>query len=629
MFLIFDTETTGLPKDFSAPVSDTNNWPRCIQLAWQLHDFSGKLIDIKNYIIKPDGFSIPYNSEKIHGISTKRAQLEGHSVDFVLQEFLAALNQSSYLVGHNISFDINIIFSEYYRISQFFSIEKLERRKLILRRDEKIWKTLDTMSEKSASFCQISGGRFGKFKFPKLTELYYKLFGNEFSEAHNASVDVAATARCFFELIRLKIINTDGVFSNEQKKDNRINQFNFYGSLNTLKSSNILEIKGSAKDLPLSFIKALWPENLGKGARAWTNRSLFNGIISDLEFNSKFVFKKDGRLLFDPVINLDFDFNDIEVHYLKNMPPMTDTLGKAHLDFQMFNINLLDGRIDLEEGSRIYINNGKFNAFDIKKRHGPGQIIIDSSSNVGDFFNLLSKHNYISKLIKLGRNNLSGESNLMLQFDFPLKNSIKFSETKTNINLNIEEITIYNKEKKPSIISDSSTLILDYNIDEASFFKGTIETKSLKILELPIFAQILDVSIPGLSNISDGGRDITFASSTFNVQLSNKGINIIDGILKPESNLPVVGNSLGLSLAGMYIFGINEIEFNGTVVPVSWLNNLPSNVPILGELFSGSKDGEGLIGIKFRIYNEDGGKVIIETNPLSVLTPGFLQRVFD
>ena len=144
-----------------------------------------------------------------------------------------------------------------------------------------------------------------------------------------------------------------------------------------------------------------------------------------------------------------------------------------------------------------------------------------------------------------------------------------------------------------------------------------------------IFAQILDVSIPGLSNISDGGRDITFASSNFNVQLSNRGISIIDGILKPESNLPVVGNSLGLSLSGGYIFDKSIIDFNGTVVPVSWLNNLPSNVPILGELFSGSKDGEGLIGIKFRIYNEDGGEVIIETNPLSVLTPGFLQRIFD
>ena len=218
MFLIFDTETTGLPKDFSAPISDVNNWPRCIQLAWQLRDYSGKLIEIKNYIIKPDGFSIPYNSEKIHGISTHRAHLEGHPVDFVLQEFFVSLSKSSYLVGHNISFDINIIFSEYFRMNNFFSIEKLEKRKLLVLKDEKKWETLDTMSENSASHCQIPGGRFGKFKFPKLTELYIKLFGEEFTEAHNASVDVAATARCFLELLRLKIINADEILSTEQQK---------------------------------------------------------------------------------------------------------------------------------------------------------------------------------------------------------------------------------------------------------------------------------------------------------------------------------------------------------------------------------------------------------------------------
>ena len=45
MFLIFDTETTGLPKKWNAPLSDSENWPRCIQLAWQLHDSEGKLIN--------------------------------------------------------------------------------------------------------------------------------------------------------------------------------------------------------------------------------------------------------------------------------------------------------------------------------------------------------------------------------------------------------------------------------------------------------------------------------------------------------------------------------------------------------------------------------------------------------
>ena len=46
------------------------------------------------------------------------------------------------------------------------------------------------------------GGRGGKFKLPTLTELHEYLFQVPFSEAHNATADVEATTRCFFELIR-------------------------------------------------------------------------------------------------------------------------------------------------------------------------------------------------------------------------------------------------------------------------------------------------------------------------------------------------------------------------------------------------------------------------------------------
>jgi len=51
MYLIFDTETTGLPKNWKAPISDTENWPRCVQLAWQVHDELGNLIENKSYIV--------------------------------------------------------------------------------------------------------------------------------------------------------------------------------------------------------------------------------------------------------------------------------------------------------------------------------------------------------------------------------------------------------------------------------------------------------------------------------------------------------------------------------------------------------------------------------------------------
>src|SRR5690606_24040994 len=92
MYIIFDTETTGLPKRWDAPITDTDNWPRCIQIAWQLHDAMVNVIEHQDYLIKPDGFNIPYDSEKIHGISTELAEQQGVPLQEVLVKFNAALN---------------------------------------------------------------------------------------------------------------------------------------------------------------------------------------------------------------------------------------------------------------------------------------------------------------------------------------------------------------------------------------------------------------------------------------------------------------------------------------------------------------------------------------------------------
>jgi DNA polymerase III subunit alpha len=117
MFLIFDTETTGLPLSYNAPISDLNNWPRMVQISWQLHELDGKLVEAKNFIIKPEGYTIPFNAEKVHGISTQRAINEGVDLTMVLELFSKAIDKASYLAGHNISFDINIMGAEYIRKS--------------------------------------------------------------------------------------------------------------------------------------------------------------------------------------------------------------------------------------------------------------------------------------------------------------------------------------------------------------------------------------------------------------------------------------------------------------------------------------------------------------------------------
>jgi DNA polymerase-3 subunit alpha len=192
MYLIFDTETTGIAHNKTASITDVGNWPRLVQLAWQLHDAKGKLISRQNLIIKPDGFDIPYKAEQIHGISTKRALAEGHPVKMVLDLFMADFAQTSLLVGHNIEFDINILGAELFR--QKFDIDPVLK-------TEKV----DT-GIVSTEFCQLSGGIGGKLKMPRLAELHEKLFGKDFGEAHDASYDVAATARCFFGLLERNVI---------------------------------------------------------------------------------------------------------------------------------------------------------------------------------------------------------------------------------------------------------------------------------------------------------------------------------------------------------------------------------------------------------------------------------------
>ena len=186
MILFFDTETTGLPKNWKAPVSDTSNWPRLVQLAYLIYSEAGvqqKAVDI---IVKPEGFTIPGEASGIHGITTARANSTGRQLRTVLDEFKMAAESADTIVAHNLSFDEKIVGAEFYRLQ---IPNPLYGKKKVC-----------TM-ESTVNFCSISGP-YG-YKWPKLEELYYKLFRSNFEEQHNAAMDIKATAKCFWELRRL------------------------------------------------------------------------------------------------------------------------------------------------------------------------------------------------------------------------------------------------------------------------------------------------------------------------------------------------------------------------------------------------------------------------------------------
>ena len=188
MYLVFDTETTGLPRDWNAPLSDLDNWPRVVQVAWQLHAADGSLVEACDFLVQPDGFNIPFGAEDIHGISTELARTEGLPAAEVMAKLRDALARAEFMVGHNLKFDLNALGAEFLRLGW-----------------DESWITkpvLDTMTPQTAALVGIPGR--GGFKPAKLGELHAKLFGQAFAEAHNATADVEATARCFWELVRIR-----------------------------------------------------------------------------------------------------------------------------------------------------------------------------------------------------------------------------------------------------------------------------------------------------------------------------------------------------------------------------------------------------------------------------------------
>lgn len=185
--VFFDTETNGLPKNWKAKVTEVDNWPRITQFAWRISDGSGG-VD-KNYLIKPDGWTIPDEKFFIeNNMTTERCEMEGREIRDVLNEFAKDLAWAEVLASHNMSFDYNVVGAEMIRKG----ISSAHKPKRICTK------------EGSTSYCQLPGPH--GFKWPKLEELHRHLFGCDFEGAHDAMADVYALESCFWELFNRKVI---------------------------------------------------------------------------------------------------------------------------------------------------------------------------------------------------------------------------------------------------------------------------------------------------------------------------------------------------------------------------------------------------------------------------------------
>ncbi|MBN2662031.1 MAG: 3'-5' exonuclease [Bacteroidales bacterium] len=178
-YLFFDTETTGFPPR-----------ARLVSIAWQIWN-NETLEKTEYYVIKPEGFTIPYEAERVHGISTDYALQNGVDIRMVLDKFFTDTENSEILVAHNYNFDAKMMDSEYKRAGITSNLPNKN--------------VVDTMLA-STKFLKLPAKNGRGYKWPRLEELYTFLFEQKFDNAHSANADVDATVKCFFELKKRGII---------------------------------------------------------------------------------------------------------------------------------------------------------------------------------------------------------------------------------------------------------------------------------------------------------------------------------------------------------------------------------------------------------------------------------------
>jgi DNA polymerase-3 subunit epsilon len=353
MILFFDTETTGLPKKWKVPVTDLDNWPRLVQLAYLVYDFDGNLIHSCNEIVKPNGFTIPVDASKFHGITTDIANQRGSKIEEVFELFSIHLKRAKVLVAHNMAYDEKIIGAELIRLGLENVIDNKEK--------------ICTM-ESTVDLCKIDGP-YG-YKWPKLEELHRFLFNHDFDGAHDALADIQATAKCFWELKKTGVVHLPA---------NKIAPIS-KSLMEKIKKAVLLD-ENKKFDVPFLIIEK-------EGNESWT---LYNTKL-DLKHGQTFEYHKISEVM----NSRTSDDNNLWENVIKNVSPWKDDFinplfNKDKLWIEKWN------NWEVKNLGKLYFRGNLI--IDIHKLYTIGLIGLNQTLNNVRGFKFFCSENNISKIV--------------------------------------------------------------------------------------------------------------------------------------------------------------------------------------------------------------------------------------
>ena len=150
-------------------------------------------------------------------------------------------------------------------------------------------------------------------------------------------------------------------------------------------------------------------------------------------------------------------------------------------------------------------------------------------------------------------------------------------------------------------------------------YSGVVTVKNCTVLNQAFFTRLFSSGSPGGVVDLMQGQGISLSSINIPFRVNGDIIDIHDARAS--------GPSVGVTADGYVDRGSNQIALQGAMAPMYGINGILGVIPVLGDVFV-SKKGEGLFGVTYSVRG-DLDEPKLSTNPLSMLTPGILRRIFE
>ncbi len=206
---------------------------------------------------------------------------------------------------------------------------------------------------------------------------------------------------------------------------------------------------GRATNLTARLIKKLWPPVLAPNARRWIRENIHAGIIPEGTFRlgipgrNMIAAIKRHEVIPDEQVDVRFSVRNLKFSYFRDMTPVSDAAGMAHLTGNHFELKLDRGKAVLPSGKILQLVSGRMRMRDLAPIVSPATIEVDATGRAEAFLELLDeKPLELIRKAGMNRRQLKGEARVRVTFSMPISRHMKAADIRTSAVADLKDVIV-------------------------------------------------------------------------------------------------------------------------------------------------------------------------------------------